>query len=507
MSNLVKALLTTTLLVVFGCGGGGGNSGVEQDALDNVPIADRGFAENGIFAGSLPEGELLLVLESGQYFFVAGDIASQGAYDIESVQLTGSGLAYSLSANGDLTGTLELRGEYRTDRHVELIWTESSTGTERSLNIEATPLYFEPAPLDNVVGAWINQDESNLVFFDISENRDPIGGDDYVAVTPGIPKTIDILANDRDPEDDMLRIASVDATSTLGGIIEVDDRGTAEVLTDDVVVYTPPASFEAGFDSFRYVVEDPDEGSDNPVVLITAPVSDVDLSLSLAVNDEAPTSGDFLQVTTTITNNGDDTVRAQVLLAIGSGLVYRSDNGDGDFDKETSFWAIDLTAGETKTLMLEVFVDSFGEFNIVSALTSLDARDTDDTNNTQEVTLVPANLSSTPPKVLRKAEIEGVILSSLTQISGSITENENGANVYSIELNFGGGGLGGSSGVVDPYVGYVIASEEQVETANDVEGEPPTLQLRPTILILTATPTSVYLNKLFGVSEDELSGN
>ncbi len=505
MSTLLKTLLTTSLLVVFGCGGGG--SGVEQDTLVDVPIADRGFAENGIFAGSLPEGELLLVLESGQYFFVAGDIASQGAYNIESVQLTGSGPAYSLSANGELTGTLELRGEYRTDRHVELIWTESATGTERSLNIEATPLYFEPAPLDNVVGAWINQDESNLVFFDISENRDPIGGDDYVAVTPGIPETIDILANDRDPEDDMLRIASVDATSTLGGIIEVDDRGTTEVLTDDVVVYTPPVSFEAGFDSFRYVVEDPDEGSDNPVVLITAPVSDVDLSLSLTVNDEAPTSGDFVQVTTTIANSGDDTVRAQVLLTLGSGLVYRSDDGDGSFDKETSFWAVDLTAGETKTLILEVFVDSFGEFNIVSTLTSLDARDTDDTNDKQEVTLVPANLSSTPPIVLRKAEIEGVILSSLTQISGSITENENGANVYSIELNFGGGGLGGSSGVVDPYVGYVIASEEEVETANEVEGEPPTLQLRPTILILTATPTSVYLNKLFGVSEDELSGN
>jgi len=495
------------VLVLVGCGGGGGSADGEQETATATPIADQGFAENGIFAGSLPEGELLLVLERGRYFLVAGDIASQGSYEINSVQLTGSGSAYSLSANGDLTGTLQLRGEYRTDRHVELVWTESSTGAERSLNIEATPLYFETASLDNVVGAWINQDEANLVFFDISENRDPIGGDDFVAVTPGSPETIDVLANDRDPEDDMLRIASVDATSTLGGTIVIDDRGTTDVLTDDVVVYTPPASFQAGFDSFRYFVEDPEEGSDNPVVLITAPVSDVDLSLTLSASDEAPLAGDFVQVSTTITNSGADTVRAQVQLTLGNGLVYRSDDGAGDFDNETSFWMVDLIAGESKTLEIEVFVDSFGEFDIISAITTLDARDSDDTNNMQAITLVPGNLATAPPVVLRTAEIEGVILSSLTQISGSITENAFGANVYSIELNFGGGGLGGSSGNADPYVGYVIASEEEVETQSDVEGEPPTLQLRPTILILAATPSSVYLNKLFGVSEDELAGN
>ena len=506
MLDLLKVSWILLALVLAGCGGGGGSADGEQVAAASVPIADQGFAENGIFAGSLPEGELLLVLERGQYFLVAGDVASQGSYQIDSIQLTGSGPAYSLSANGELTGTLQLRGEYRTDRHVELIWTESSTGTERSLNIEATPLYFEPASLDNVIGAWINQDEANLVFFDISENRDPIGGDDFVAVTPGSPQTIDVLANDSDPEDDMLRIASVDATSTLGGTIVIDDQGTVEILTDDVVVYTPPASFESGFDSFRYFVEDPDEGSDNPVVLITAPVRDVDLSLMLSVNDQVPMSGDFVQVSTVITNSGADDVRAQVRLTLDEGLVYRSDDGDGDFDDSTGFWMVDLTAGESETLVVEVFVNSFGEFGVISAITTLDARDTDNTNNMESLTLVPGNVGIAPPVALRSAEIEGVILSSLTQISGSITENEFGANIYSIALNFGGGGLGGSSGTADSFVGYVIASEEDVETQSDVEGEPPTLQLRPTILILAATPSSVYLNKLFGVSEDELSG-
>jgi hypothetical protein len=508
MLNFVKTSLVLSTLLLLSCGGDESSDDAgAQGSIVSTSIADQGFAENGIFAGSLPEGELLLILERGSYFLVAGDIASQGSYQIDSVQLSGSGPAYSLSANGELTGFLQLRGEYRTDRHLELIWTESSTGSERSLNVEATPLYFEEASLDNVLGAWINQDEANLVFFDISENKDPIGGDDFVAVTPGTSQLIDVLANDRDPEDDMLRIASVDATSTLGGTIVVDDQGTPDVLTDDLVLYTPPVSFQAGFDSFRYFVEDPDEGSDNPVVLITAPVSDVDLSLMLTVDNEVPLAGDFVQVSTVINNPGTDSIRAQVLLTLGDGLVYRSDDGAGDYDAAKGFWAVDLNAGESKTLMLEAFIDSFGEFDIASSITTLDARDTDDTNNTSAVTLVPGNLDVERAPEFRTAEIEGVILSSLTQISGSITENPFGANVYSIELDFGGGGLGGGSGATDSFNGYVIASEEDVETQSDVEGEPPTLQLRPTILILAASPSAIYLNKLFGVSEDELSGN
>jgi len=505
MSKLIRCFLSLSIILVAGCGGGGDSDGASEASANS--IADQGFAENGIFAGSLPEGELLLVLERGRYFLVAGDVASQGAYAIDSVQLTGSGPAYSLAQNGEVTGTVQLRGEYRTDRHLELIWTESSTGMERSLNIEATPLYFTEASLENVLGAWINQDESNLVFFDISENMDPIGGDDFVAVSPGTPKVIDVLANDRDPEDDTLRIASVDATSTLGGTIVIDDQGTTEDLTDDVVIYTPPTSFQAGFDSFRYMVEDPDEGSDNPVVLITAPIRDVDLDLTLAVDTEVPLAGEFVQVTSVISNPGVDAIRAQVLISLPSGLVYRSDDGDGDYDSDTGFWMVDLAAGTSKTLVIEVFVDSFGDFDIISAITTLDANDTNNTNNSAAITLVPGNLAATAPITLRSAEIEGVILSSLTQISGTISENAFGANVFGIELNFGGGGLGGSSGTTDSFIGYVIASEEEVETQSDVEGEPPTLQLRPTILILTATSSAVYLNKLFGVSEDELSGN
>jgi hypothetical protein len=147
-----------------------------------------------------------------------------------------------------------------------------------------------------------------------------------------------------------------------------------DVLTDDLVLYTPPVRFQAGFDSFRNFVEDPDEGSDNPIVLLTAPVSDVDLSLMLSVDNEVPLAGDFVQISTVINNSGADAIRVQVLLILGDGLVYRSDDGAGDYDAAKGFWMVDLNAGETKSLALEAFVDSFGEFDIVSSITTLDAQ-------------------------------------------------------------------------------------------------------------------------------------
>ena len=131
MFNFVKTSLVLSTLLLVSCGSGDETS---------HGAGTQGLAAHGIFAGSLPEGGLL-ILERGSYFLVAGDIASQGSYQIDGFQLSGSGPAYSLSANGELTGFLQLRGEYRTDTNLDLIWTESSTGSERSLNVEATPLF------------------------------------------------------------------------------------------------------------------------------------------------------------------------------------------------------------------------------------------------------------------------------------------------------------------------------------------------------------------------------
>ena len=273
-----------------------------------------------------------------------------------------------LSANGELSGQLELSGEYRTDRHLDLIFTELDSGVERNLIVEATDLYFRDSPLDNVLGAWINQAEANLVFFDISENRDPIGGDDFVNGDPNNQIFIDVLANDRDPDGDQLKIASVDVVSTLGGVILLDDNGTPEDFSDDRISYTPPVTFLSGFDSFSYEVEDPDEGGSNPNVLITLPGRSVDMAISLDVVNSMPVAGSIIKLSATIVNDNDSDVRVQVLLDLPSGLIYRSDDSSSEYDRSSGFWTVSVAARETKNIEIDVFVKFFGEFDVVAEI-------------------------------------------------------------------------------------------------------------------------------------------
>jgi hypothetical protein len=75
MLNFVKTSLVLSTLLLLSCGGDESSDDAgAQGSIVSTSIADQGFAENGIFAGSLPEGELLLILERGSYFLVAGDL-------------------------------------------------------------------------------------------------------------------------------------------------------------------------------------------------------------------------------------------------------------------------------------------------------------------------------------------------------------------------------------------------------------------------------------------------
>ena len=99
-----------------------------------------------------------------------------------------------------------------------------------------------------------------------------------------------------------------------------------------------------------------------------------------------------------------------------------------------------------------------------------------------------------------------LVFSSLSQITGVISESSDQMNAYGIELRLGAGGLGGNAADSPPFTGFVILSEELVvpETEDGSEAEP---QLRDSMLILTTSSEGVFLNKLFGVRDEELEGN
>jgi len=266
----------------------GSSSGGADEVIE---IADRGFADEDIFTGVLGANEVLLVLDGGEFFLLAGDLAARGTYAVQSVDFSASGQAFRITADSQPIDQLTMTGTYRTDRHLDLTWTEVTNGRASNLIVEASNAYFQPAALDNVIGAWINQDEGNLLFLSVSQNLGSVAGDDYVVAEPAQTIDIHVLANDRDPDGDPLRIESVDEMTRRGAVVTIQDNGTPLDFSDDFLRYTVPDGFAVGVDRVSYVIEDPEEGSDRADVVITVPAASGDLTVTAEPSLATPATG------------------------------------------------------------------------------------------------------------------------------------------------------------------------------------------------------------------------
>ena len=94
--------------------------------------------------------------------------------------------------------------------------------------------------------------------------------DDFVNTSHSEAVSIPVLDNDFDGETH-LELASFEETTFNGGAIARDDKGTPDDLTDDELIYTPPAEGENDFfiffDSFSYTVSDPDSNSTDRAIV------------------------------------------------------------------------------------------------------------------------------------------------------------------------------------------------------------------------------------------------
>jgi|GEM_PF-257622 len=88
-----------------------------------------------------------------------------------------------------------------------------------------------------------------------SANTPPTAENDNVTTNQNIAVSINVLANDSDPNGDVITVEAFDSVSAEGGNIVLDNRGTPENLTDDRLVYTPLTTF-SGSDSFTYTISD-----------------------------------------------------------------------------------------------------------------------------------------------------------------------------------------------------------------------------------------------------------
>jgi MYXO-CTERM domain-containing protein len=89
-------------------------------------------------------------------------------------------------------------------------------------------------------------------------NQPPSAVDDSATTDENTPVTVDVLANDNDPDGDTL-------TVTIGG---APTSGTAVVNADDTITYTPSTNF-SGTDSLAYTVNDGTGGSDSATLDLT----------------------------------------------------------------------------------------------------------------------------------------------------------------------------------------------------------------------------------------------
>ncbi|MBN2533878.1 MAG: tandem-95 repeat protein, partial [Spirochaetales bacterium] len=108
-------------------------------------------------------------------------------------------------------------------------------------------------------------------------NDDPVAENDSAITDEDTPVQIDVLANDTDPDEDSLSIASAGTPS-----------GGAAVINSNKITYTPNANFN-GTDTFSYTISDGNGGTDSATVTVT--INGVNDN-PVAENDSAATNED-----------------------------------------------------------------------------------------------------------------------------------------------------------------------------------------------------------------------
>jgi Ca2+-binding RTX toxin-like protein len=118
-------------------------------------------------------------------------------------------------------------------------------------------------------------------------NTPPTAVNDNVTTNQNLAVSINVLANDSDPNGDVITIKAFDSVSKEGGNIVLDNRGTPDNFSDDRLVYTPLTSF-SGSDSFTYTISD---GTGTTTASVFIEVG-VDLDRSNETDELTGTPGD-----------------------------------------------------------------------------------------------------------------------------------------------------------------------------------------------------------------------
>ena len=172
--------------------------------------------------------------------------------------------------------------------------------------------------------------EARVVVTVVNVNEAPAAADDEAVTDEDRALTVDVLANDTDPDGDGLRVESVSAP----------ENGTTGVASDGGVTYTPAANYH-GVDRFTYVVSDPDGLTAEAAVAVTV------LSVNdppEAEDDEATTDEDQALTVDVLANDTDpdgDGLRVESVSPPAHGTTRIASDGGVTYTPAANYHGVD----------------------------------------------------------------------------------------------------------------------------------------------------------------------
>jgi CshA-type fibril repeat protein/VCBS repeat-containing protein len=249
-------------------------------------------------------------------------------------------------------------------------------------------------------------------------NDAPVVNDDTITTDEDTPVTVDVLANDTDPEGDSLSVDTATATN-----------GTVTINPDGTITYTPNPDFN-GTDTITYTVSDGNGGTTTATATVTvgavndAPVvnddtittdEDTPVTVDVLANDTDP-EGDSLSVDTATATNGTVTINPD-------GTITYTPNPDFN-GTDTITYKVSDGNGGTTTATATVTVGAVNDAPVVNG----------DTITTDEDTPVTVDVlaNDTDP------EGDSLSVDTATATNGTVTINPDGTITYTPKPDFNG---------------------------------------------------------------------
>ena len=403
--------------------------------------------------------------------------------DGDTLSFTGTGLPAGLSidpATGIITGTIDKNAS-------------QPNGGVYSVTITAR----DPGGLT-----------SSRTFTWTVTNPAPTAVNDTATTAEDTPATINVLANDTDPDKDPLTVTSATASN-----------GTVTINPDGTLRYVPNANFN-GTDTIIYKISDGNGGTSTASVTVTVtPVNDP----PVATNDTAATNEDTPVIIPVLKNDTDidgDPLTVTAATA-ANGTVVRNPDGtitytpNKDFNgTDTITYTISDGKGGTSTATVTVTVAPVNDPPVA-------ANDTATTNEDTPVTVaVLANdrdVDGDPLTVISATAPNGtVVINPDGTIKYTPNKDFNGTDTITYQISDGKGGFSTATVTVtvvpvnDAPVTTGIASQANPDAAvislpvagafSDVDGDP---------LTFTATglPAGLSINPTTGVISGTIDKN